>query len=347
LAIRDFLRTVIDDPNAELEVPYDRDTLIVHMEEKSLPLEALGSGIHEVIILAAAATVLTKTVVCIEEPELHLNPILQKKLVRYLSNKTSNQYFITTHSAALMDTPEAEIYHVTMIKGVSFVDRVTSDSKRSNVCEDLGYHPSDLLQANCVIWVEGPSDRIYLNFWIRIIDKDLIEGVHYSIMFYGGRLAFHLSYEDDSDAIDDFISLRRMNRRGVIVIDSDKSSSRTMLNETKKRLRAEFDKGPGFAWITEGREIENYLPVSSLKTALAEVSPNSKPTTSFQKFDNVLKIRSAKGKDLQASKVEIAKNIVRQGVPDLTIFDLNRQLRKLVDFIIDSNPKISSKLLRK
>ena len=45
-----------------------------------------------------------------------------------------------------------------------------------------------ILQANCVVWVEGPSDRIYLKHWIEAVTSELIEGLHYSIMFYGGRL---------------------------------------------------------------------------------------------------------------------------------------------------------------
>ena len=54
--IQKLLQEVTDHPGARLEVPYSRQTIVVHMDGRSMPLEALGTGIHEVIILAAAAT---------------------------------------------------------------------------------------------------------------------------------------------------------------------------------------------------------------------------------------------------------------------------------------------------
>jgi hypothetical protein len=68
LAITQFLREVTDRPDATIEIPYERDTILVHMDNKVLPIESLGSGIHEVIILAAASTVLSNHVICMEEP---------------------------------------------------------------------------------------------------------------------------------------------------------------------------------------------------------------------------------------------------------------------------------------
>jgi predicted ATP-dependent endonuclease of OLD family len=313
------------------------------MDGKALRVESLGSGIHEVIIIASAATVLSNCIVCIEEPELHLNPILQRKLMRYLSEFTTNQYFISTHSAALMDTPDVEIYHIKLENGCSVVEHVTSDKQRSHVCEDLGYHPSDLIQANCIIWVERPSDRLYINYWIKHFNGQLFEGIHYSIMFYGGKLLAHLSNNEEEDGGNDFILLCKLNRRGVIIMDSDRSEEGTSINKTKERLQKEFDAGEGHAWITEGREIENYIPLCQIEAAITATIPQtSKSLLRFSKYDNCLKIKPEKGKERQASKIDVAKHIINNNKPDPSIYDLQKQMNELIKFIEDSNPKVSN-----
>lgn len=335
--INNFLRNVTGNTSAKIEIPHERNTIVVHMDGKSLPLESLGSGIHEVIILAAAATVLNNYVICMEEPELHLNPLLQKKLIRYLQDETSNQYLIATHSAALMDTENAEIYHLQLQEGQTIVERVSSNQSRANICHDLGYHPSDLLQSNSIIWVEGPSDRIYINWWIKSLNPDLIEGIHYSIMFYGGRLASHLSAEDIDASLNNLISLRHLNRRSIIVIDSDKANARAKINQTKARLREEFSNDFGFAWVTSGREIENYINPEWLKNAINTLHPSYKSISAMGKFDNCLAIESNKTKNAQASKMSIAKFVTENYPPDLSVLDLKKQLNSILKFIEDSN----------
>lgn len=336
--INHFLQEVTENKSARIEIPHKRETILVHMDEKILPIDSLGTGIHEVIMLAATSTILNDHVICIEEPEVHLNPILQKRLLGYLKFETHNQYFITTHSPAIMDTEGAEIFHVRLNEGTTHIARCSTNDTKRTVCHDLGYRPSDLLQANCIIWVEGPSDRIYLNYWLRHIEPTLIEGIHYSIMFYGGRLASHLSGNDIDDFVEDFISLKRLNRNLAILIDSDKRSAQAHINATKKRLKHEFEENGGLCWITAGREIENYFPCEQIETAISKTKPSAKlATANFGKYDNPLKIITKSGKESQASKTDVARYIVENYPASTANYDLRKRIEKLVEFIRSSN----------
>lgn len=341
--INTFLQSVLDNKSAILEVPHERNMILVHMDGKTLPLSSLGTGIHEVIILATAATVLDKTLLCVEEPELHLHPLLQKKLIQYLSENTSNQYLFTTHSAHLLDTIGAEVFFVRKNDDrETIVDAVTTTEERSNICHELGYRASDILQSNSIIWVEGPSDRTYLNFWLKHKEKTLIEGIHYSIMFYGGRLFSHLSAAHDEyldETTNEFIALRKLNRWSSIMFDSDKASPQARLSETKKRLKDEFNSGPGFAWITKGREIENYIDPEIIEMCVKSIHPHAVSLNGKSTWDNTLKYtqKGTKNPEATADKVKIAKHYIATNKPDYSKLDLNEKIEKLIAFIKAAN----------
>lgn len=219
-----------------------------------------------------------KMVLAIEEPENNLHPALLRRLLNFLARRRDEEGFVlvlTTHSPVGIDwasrRTDSQIIHVQNASGVATT--VTSTEYLSNraILDDLDIRASDMLQANGVIWIEGPSDRIYIRKWIELLtDGEINEGVHYSMMFYGGRLLSHLESAGPQQE-GELISILSLNRNAAIVIDSDRHLGRAAkdgkkarkprmnINETKTRIKGEVEAMNGFVWVTEGREIENYV----------------------------------------------------------------------------------------
>lgn len=135
---------------------------------------------------------------------------------------------------------------------------------KNNILDDLGLKASDLLQSNGIIWVEGPSDRIYLNKWIQLWSNNALkEGKDYQCVFYGGRLLSNIILDKKYE--DELVNLINVNRNSIVIIDSDKKTSHSPINSTKKRIKEDCDKNNTMYWITKGREIENYIPDALIK----------------------------------------------------------------------------------
>lgn len=257
---------------------HDDSSWEIYLEEEHkgrIALSKSGSGLKTVFTVLACIFLipqiegkgLSNYVFGFEELENNIHPALLRRLNDYIyrsSKKNDFIYFLTTHSNVLIDQfskqDDAQIIHVRHTKANSECTTAKTYIENNGILDDLDVRASDLLQANGVIWVEGPSDRAYLNRWINLwSDGQLKEGTHYQIIFYGGRLLSHLSAEMP-DAVDAGISILNTNRNACIVIDSDIDNMQDDINETKKRIKGEFEKRGYFCWITKGKEIENYIP---------------------------------------------------------------------------------------
>jgi len=344
-----LLRAILERDTIGLDVTRgEAPEIIVTDMAKEHPLECVGTGIHQLIILAIAALSEDNAIFGIEEPEIHLHPVLQRRFLKFLREETgNNRYIITTHSQTMIaPAKDVDVIHLKMEDGVTIPTRITTDAHALEALEDLGIRASDLLQANSVIWVEGPSDRIYLKRWMELVNAELggpelIEGIDYSIMFYGGRLLSHVSLERDGEADDGFVQLLRINQRSAILMDSDRRKGLSdPLNATKQRVIAECEANGLHAWVTDGREIENYLTQRSVEAAVTQAGIELhfrfgiKANGNFSEvFGNVVGPKAPSWCDYAANKVPWAHRLVKHIELQDVSPDLKKRVTGLIHFI--------------
>ena len=189
------------------EAPGPRNHWEVYLEEEkkgSISLSNSGSGLKTVLLVLLNLLVVPKIenkeksefIFAFEELENNLHPALLRRLFRYLEKYALDEkatIFLTTHSSTALDlfgmSENAQITRVVHDGETALTTAVSAHFDRLEVVSELGAKPSDLLQANGIVWVEGPSDRIYLNRWIQLYAEGrLREGRDYQCAFYGGSL---------------------------------------------------------------------------------------------------------------------------------------------------------------
>jgi putative ATP-dependent endonuclease of the OLD family len=148
-----------------------------------IPLSNSGSGLKTVFLVLLNLLVVpamegkpkSQFTFAFEELENNLHPALLRRLFQYLEHYAVTEkatIFLTTHSSTALDlfglSKNAQIIHVTHDGEAARAATVSAHFDHLGVISELGAKPSDLLQANGIIWVEGPSDCIYINRWLDL-----------------------------------------------------------------------------------------------------------------------------------------------------------------------------------
>lgn len=292
----------------------------IFLEERDnrFALSKSGSGLKTILLILINLYLIPnilensgkEAIFAFEEIENNLHPALQHRLFNYLYNysiKHNKKLFITTHSHIAINTfygrNGVSIYHVTKNNGISSIDIIENDQKKMNILDDLGVKASDIFQSNGIIWVEGPSDRIYIKRWLEVFcPNDIIEGRDFQFAYYGGRLLAHYTCNDEESKTNELINVLKTNRHAAIVMDSDKRTKNSHINATKRRIRDEFKSLGSFCWITEGREIENYLSGRAISDFY------HKNISQIDKFDSFPDYIRSLDANFANHKVESARN---------------------------------------
>ena len=337
----------------------DKGYLNVKIGAQEKPLHELGDGIKQLItILYVLFENRNNTKnFFIEEPELNLHPGFQRKLIEILQLDLfkNHQFFITTHSNHLIDScfdfDNISLFKFTNIDESNSKFKVEYTSPNDiSLLQSLGVNNSSVFMANCTIWVEGISDKIYIKKYLEKYfeknkDFSFKEDVNYTFIEYGGNNITHWDFQPTDDIAT--INACGIANRSFIICDNDNDSESK--KSRKQKLRKYFKSN--YYELTV-REIENTISKTVLERVLFadkkvkykkefEQKEYTKKDVYMGKFIDdhySLKRKYASESGTIVNKVEFSKKSVKE---ILTYDDLTVQAKNLckeiVRFIKESN----------
>ncbi len=317
-----------------------------------IPISNTGSGIKTVLFLLVVTILgpditkkkITNCIFLLEELENNTHPNLERNILHYIK-KLSEQgctFILTTHSPVTINffsgDKNTNLIHLYKEGSKTILSNVLNYSSHSLVIDDIGAKASDILQSNAVIWVEGPSDRIYYKKMLDIFsDGKLIENIHYQFLFTARSLLAH--YGVDEEIPDEKLSILKANRNSIVICDSDKKNTNDPLKKRVNSIKEAYKKENNFyLWITHGKETENYIPKESLESFYDKLI--SQQPRRFTPIANTLdKISKGEGEKLKANKIKYAKNFVEYFTKDnlKDLYDVSDKMDNICSIIAKAN----------
>ncbi|NNP72780.1 AAA family ATPase [Acinetobacter defluvii] len=274
-----------DNETVTLIPKHDQDVVNIKIgNDRQFPISELGDGLQQVIILTYETFIKKDETDAffIEEPELHMHAGMVRQLMNFYLNETNHYYFFTTHSNHLLDMAD-ESDQVIIQKFVKEPNKDDSNKfdfkiyrcdRDRDLLASLGVKPSSVYLANCTIWVEGITDRLYIT---KYMEKYLAElknsneglykkyrrfmpNYHYTFVEYAGSNLTHWSFSDDyADHLDDKgLSAKAVASEMLLIADGDIQTKPERVKVLQKELKKEN------YYILKCKETENTLPKDTI-----------------------------------------------------------------------------------
>jgi predicted ATP-dependent endonuclease of OLD family len=267
--------------------------------------DACGLGLSDVLIILTFSTDFDYAPILLEEPESHLHPDMQRRLLYFLRKNIDKQFFMTTHSNVFLDNAIIDKVYFTSFKESVEVNDYTS---RAAILDDLGYSITDNLVTDLIILVEGPKD-------IRVIEEYLIKmGLYdrYDIKIWplGG---------DIMDQLD--LSVFAQNYSIIGLVDNDPVSHkvRERFIENCKKYKIEVVRLIQYA-------IENYFTLKALKEIFGKQISDG-----VTQIDPDKNLKDQIGINVKNNNRKLAQAISMEEIEGTDLYDFLLKVKKICE----------------
>ncbi len=362
-------------------IEYDTVQLIPNEIEKVLyikignaerPIYDWGDGTQQLIVILFSLFIHKddeNSLFFIEEPEIYLHPGILRKFIEVINSADvfpNHQYFITTHSNIVLDTSadsdiKMSIFKFTKNKNADidsphFIIEQCNNGDVS-LLNVLGVRNSSVFLANCSIWVEGITDRLYLKHYLNLyfkkhgISNPYRENIDYTFIEYGGNNIVHFNF--DKQDSEDSINAKYINNRIFLIADNDNTAKGSKKFERKKHLNSIL--GNHFYELPV-TEIENLLSQKSIEQILKKQNPKhsaiieskfAEPRKYKSKklgryIDDLFRNTDMKKYSGESGTIKNKLDFCQSAIELITDYDMlsdesKELVEKIVDFIKDNN----------
>ncbi len=246
----------------------------------------LGAGIGESLFLLLIAKLSQEwqvppiDIVLLEEPELHIHPTMQRKLLDRLS-EYGVQVIAATHSPTVVNwfvRNGGRVFRTEFEEAErrSVVTEAQNVPELRSVLANIGVSPADVLLADKVLLVEGPNDIPVFKAFLEKAPS--FRGQNVAVLSLGGATVASGNFDADHWV--------RVHPKIWAILDSERRNSGGEPSTSRVAIRSNLEAAGISCHLTEWRATENYLSHRALSTiygeAPAEIDPFGNPNLAAQ-----------------------------------------------------------------